>query len=181
MLLLLLVSAMVTPPGEAAAMDAFAQGRLNLVYIGQPTPVDYRDMETGLLIESLGCEWDQETEQFSEDWNNYMLNLWSYLGSDSTCFTIRNVAESLEYRNGVLVYRDAWGSVPFDIFPEELASLVEISGYSLRDSFEDIVYVEMYTPLRDDTLRTELPLHSPVITTWFEKGKREIRRNQIIE
>lgn len=181
MLLLFLVSAIVTPPGEAAAMDAFAQGRLNLVYIGELPPVGHRDLETGLLLESLGCEWDQETEQFSEDWNEYMLNLWSYLGSDSTYFTIRNVAESLEYRNGVLVYRDSWGSVPFEIFPEELASLVEISRYSLRDSFEDIVYVEMYTPLRDDTLRTELPLYSPIIASWFEKGKMEIRRNQIIE
>ena len=181
MLWLLLVSAVVTPLGEAAAMEAFAQGRLNLVYIGEPSPVGYRDRETGLLLVSLGCEWDQETEQFSEEWNDYMLNLWSYLGSDSTYFTIRNVAESLVYRNGALVYRDSWGSVPFDIFPEELASLVEISGYSLRDSFEDIVYVEMYTPLWDDTLRTELPLHSPVIQTWFARGKREIRRNQIIE
>ena len=181
MLLLLLVSAIVTPPGEAAAINAFAQGRLNLVYIGEPPPVDYRDMETGLLLESLGCEWNQEAEQFSEDWNDYMLNLWSYLGSDSTYFTIRNVAESLEYRNGVLIYRDEWGSVPFEIFPEELASLVEISGYSLRDSFEDIVYVEMYIPLRYDTLRTELPAHSPVIATWFARGRREIRRNQIIE
>lgn len=181
MLLLLLVSAVVTPPGEAAAMDAFSQGKLNLVYIGISAPQGNRDTETGLLLSSWGCRSYPEAEQFCEDWNDYVLNLWSYLGSDSTYFVVRNDAESLEYHDFVLVYRDQWGSVPIEIFPEYLASLAEISRYSLRDSFEDIVYLEMYTPLWDDTLNTEIPLYSPVIVSLFDKGRREIRRNQIIE
>ncbi|MCK5131946.1 MAG: hypothetical protein KAR40_07325 [Candidatus Sabulitectum sp.] len=181
MLLLFLLSSIITPPGEAAAMDAFAQGRLSLVCIGEPAPEGYRDQETGILLESLGCEWNEETGQFSEDWNEYMLNLWSYLGSDSTYFVVRSETESLEYRDRVLLYRDAWGSVPAEIFPEDLASLAEVSRYSLRDSFEDIAYLEMYTPLWGDTLRTEIPLYSPVIVTLFARGWREIRRNQIVE
>ncbi len=181
MLLLILLSAIVTPPGESAAMDAFQEGRLSLVYIGELPPVGFRDIETGLLLESLGCEWDRETELFSEDWNKYMVNVWSYLGSDSTFFTIRSNEESLVYKNCELVYKDSWGAVPLQIFPEELASLVAISGYSLRDSFDNIVYVEMYTPLWQDTLRTELPLSSTVINNWFARGRREIRRNQMID
>ncbi|MCD4706228.1 MAG: hypothetical protein K8S62_00640 [Candidatus Sabulitectum sp.] len=181
MLILLLLSSIVTPPGEAAAMDVFTQGRLNLVYIGQPGSEAYRDRETGLLLESWGGRSYPEAEQFCKDWNDYVLNLWSYLGSDSTCFVVRDGAESLEYRDNVLVYRDSWGSAPIEIFPEDLASLAEISRYSLRDSFENIVYLEMYTPLWDDTLNTEIPLYSPVIVSLFDKGRREIRRNQIVE
>ena len=179
--ILFCVFAIMAPAGTIAAMDAFAEGRLSLVYIGDPPPVDYRDSETGILLESLGCESDSETERFRDSWNDFVLYQWSYLSSDSTFFVIRNAAESLEYRECVLVYRDAGGSVPIDIFPEELASLAATSRYSLRDSFENIVYLEMYTPIWDDTLKTELPLRNPVVVSLLERGRREIRRNQIIE
>ncbi|MCK5787294.1 MAG: hypothetical protein KAH54_12150 [Candidatus Sabulitectum sp.] len=175
------LSSIITPPGEAAAMDAYVQGRLNLVYIGEPFPVGYRDLETGILLESLGCVLDERKEQYRDEWNDYMLNIWVCLGSDSTYFVVRSETESLEYYEGALVYRDSWGSVPVEIFPEDLSALSEVARYSLRDAFEDIVYLEMYTPLWEDTLRTEIPLHSPVVTLLLDKGRREIQRNQIVE
>jgi hypothetical protein len=180
MLFFMLMSVLMPPEGKIAAMEAFSQGRMNLVYIGELPPEGYRDTETGMLLESLGCEWDLDKENYSDGWNSYMQYLWSCVGSDSTYFVIRTETESLEYRNCELVYRDAWGSVPIDIFPEEFAGLLETSGYSLRDTIDNICWLEMYTPLQEDTIRTEIPVRSEVVARLFDRGRREIQRNQMV-
>jgi hypothetical protein len=180
MLFLIFMSVLMPPEGEIAAMEAFSQGRMNLVYTGELQPEGYRDTETGMLLESPGCEWDQDGEKFSDDWNSYMQYLWSRVGSDSTYFIIRTETESLEYWRCELVYRDAWGSVPTEIFPEEFAALLETSQYSLRDTIDNICWLEMYTPLQEDTIRTEIPVRSEVVARLFDRGRREIRRNQMV-
>jgi hypothetical protein len=180
MLFLIFMSISMPPEGEIAAMEAFSQGRMNLVHTGELQPEGHRDTETGMLLESSDCEWDQDREEFSDDWNSYMLFLWSRIGSDSTCFVIRTETESLEYRRCELVYRDAWGSVPIKIFPEEFAALLETSQHSLRDTIDNTRRLEMYTSLQEDTIRMEIPVCSEVVVRLFDRGRREIQRNQIV-
>jgi len=180
MLFMMLMSTLTLPEGEAAAMDAFDQGKMNLVYIGELPPQEHRDIETGMLLEPLGCEWAQQAEEFSENWNSYMLYLWSRMGSDSTYFVVKTETEILEYRNCQLVYRDEWGSVPIEIFPEELSALLAVSNNCNDDTVADACFLEMYTPLQEDIFRTEIPVRSEVVTRLFDRGRREIRRNQMV-
>jgi hypothetical protein len=182
MLFMMLMSTLTLSEGEAAAMDAFDQGKMHLVYIGELPPEGHRDSETGMLLEPLGCEWGQQTEQFCDNWNSYMLYLWSRIGSDSTSFVIKSETEteSLEYGMGELIYRDEWGSVPIEIFPEELSALLTASDNSDEDIVDDVCFLEMYSLLREDTIRTELSVGSPAIAVLFDRGRREIRRNQMV-
>lgn len=177
MLLLLLIATVITPAGMGDAIEAFSQGRLNLVYIGEPPEAGYRDMETGLLLESIGCLMSEESSIYLSDWNKYMLKQWSYLGSDSTSFIIRYGEESLEYRNNELVYQDASGSVPIPILPEDLSGILAVLHYSLRDSFEEIVHIEFRSAQVNDVVSTELPFHTDCIERLFLDGRMAIRRN----
>ncbi|RKZ01065.1 hypothetical protein DRQ21_11405 [Candidatus Fermentibacteria bacterium] len=70
--------------------------------------------------------------------------------------------------------------MPIDIFPEEFAGLLETSRYSLRDTIDNICLLEMYTPLQEDTIRTEIPVRSEVVAQLFDRGRREIQRNQMV-
>jgi len=116
-----------------------------------------------------------------QDWNIFVLNLWEYLGSESTCFIVQGDSESLEYRNRSLVYRDEWGSVPVEIFPEDISAMAAAARYSSEDAGVDMVRLEVFTLLLSDTLRTEVPFDSTVIASLFDRGRREIRRNQMVE
>ncbi len=177
MLLFLLIATVITPPGMGDAIEAFSQGRLNLVYVGELPPIGYRDRETGLLLESIGCEMSDESSAYASNWNDYMLKQWAYLGSDSTSFVIRYEEEALEYRNNELVYRDSHGSVPISILPEDLAGILAVLHYSLRDSFEEIVYIEFRSAQVDEVVSTELPFHTDCIEKLFVEGRLAIRRN----
>lgn len=177
MLLFLLLATVITPPGMGDAIEAFSQGRLNLVYVGELPPVGHRDRETGLLLESIGCEMSEESSTYMADWNGYMLKQWSYLGSDSTSFVIRYAEEALEYRNNELVYRDAHGSVPIPILPEDLSGILAVLHYSLRDSFEEIVHIEFRSAQFSEAVSTELPFHTDCIERLFVEGRMAIRRN----
>jgi len=179
MLYLLLFSYFMSPPGEVAAMEAYAAGELSLVYIGELPPEGYRDSATGILLESLGCEYDPDTEQFMEDWNGFTMNVWRYLGSDSTFFVIKTDLESLEYRNMSLVYRDQWGSVPIDIRPENIAAVVSLvcRTDTVVDSMS--VRLEVYTPLQGDTLSAYVSSDATVIADLLARGRIEIQRNAV--
>ncbi len=177
MLLFLLIATVITPPGMSDAIEAFSQGRLNLVYVGELPPVGYRDQETGLLLESIGCEMNEESSTYASDWNDYMLKQWAYLGSDSTSFVIRYEEESLVYQNNELVYIDSNGSVPIPILPEDLAGILAVLHYSLRDSFEEIVHIEFRSAQVDEVIATELPYHTDCIERLFVEGRLAIRRN----
>ncbi len=178
MLLFLLIATVITPPGMSDAIEAFRQGRLNLVYVGELPPVGYRDIETGLLLESIGCEMSEESSAYALDWNDYMLKQWAYLGSDSTSFIIRYEEESLVYQNNELVYRDSHGSVPIPILPEDLAGILAVLHYSLRDSVEEIVFIEFRSAQVDEVISTQLPYHTDCIERLFVEGRLAIRRNQ---
>ena len=109
-----------------------------------------------------------------------MLYLWSRMGSDSTYFVVKTGIESLEYRNCQLVYRDEWGSVPIEIFPEELSALLAVSNNCNDDTVADACFLEMYTPLQEDTIVSGVSASSPAVAVLFDRGRREIRRNQLV-
>jgi hypothetical protein len=179
MLYILLFSYFISPPGEAAAMESYAGGELCLVYIGELAPEGCRDNDTGILLESLGCEWDEETEEFMEDWNSFIMNAWGYLGSDSTYFTLKVGSESLEYRNRSLVYRDPYGSVPIEIRPEEISSLEWIVNHPLEISEDVNAFLEIYVPLRSDTLRATVSPGLATIDGLLSRGRRQIQINTV--
>lgn len=175
MISLLLVLSVISPTGGAGPMEVFGGGDIYLVTFGKSSGEVCRDSVTGIRFESLGCvvrEGDLEAQQ---EWNDFMLDLWSYLGSDSTFFVLRTETESLEYRGKVCLYRDRWGSVPMDLYPEELASIVSMSCMDTEEGSE--ARLTIYTPLRTDTISVAVQADSAVLQMLLQRGREQIRLN----
>ncbi len=63
--------------GVAEALNAIAEGRIQTLYIGNRAPMDYVDPSTGLPGGSMGCEIDDETEAYVQEYNAVVTNWWT--------------------------------------------------------------------------------------------------------
>jgi len=178
MISLILFLSIITPPGETDAMEAFAGGDIYLVTFGRPSAVVFRDSVTGIRFQSLGCVVRDGDIEYQNEWNDFMLNLWNYLGSDSTFFFIGTETEAIDYAAGECIYRDQWGSVPIVLYPEELAHIVWLATGARREGSELYARLVVGTPLWDDTLSTTVTAGTDVLRELFQRGREQIRTNQ---
>ena len=178
MICFLFLLAAITPPGEADAMDALAAGELYLQTFGRMAEGVHRDDSTGILLSSMGCVMDHERMQYISDWNDFIIHTWEYLGSDSTFFFIRSGEETLEYGNSTLIYRDQWGSAQTEIYPEELAGIAQLVRNNVDQDTDSYGYLEMYSPLWEDTVSLALPADRGVIENILIRGREAARVNR---
>jgi hypothetical protein len=177
MLPFFLICAVVTPTGEMDAMDAFFRGELYLVYIGELPPAGYRDRDTGMLLQSLGCEAEPELEQYRDDWNSFMERMCRYLCGSETRFSIRTDGESLSYSSCRLIYSDRWGSVPVAVHPEELAALAALAAGSVENADAGGFRLEMHSSLWSEPLSVVLPRGEGIVEELLSRGRLAIRVN----
>ena len=166
-------------PGETDAMDAFADGELYLVTFGRPPAEIFRDSLTGIRFRSMGCVLRDGDMEYQEDWNGFMIDAWNGISGPGTYFVLRNGSESIEYSDGSCIYRDSWGSVPVDLYPEELARIVWLSRAEPCGEEVSSGYLELFVPSMEDTVRVAVNADSEVIRELFQRGGTAIRTNTV--
>ena len=166
-------------PGTAEAIEAYVSGELCLITFGKPSAEVTRDPATGLLCRSLGCVIREGDLEYMEDWNRFMMDAWRMVAADELFFSLEVETESLEYKNGICIYRDSWGSVPVEVYPEEIAHVVFLGSRTVRVEAECYGRLELFQTQYSDTLRARVPLDSDVILDMFRRGREAIRVNTL--
>lgn len=166
-------------PGVTDAMEANARGELYLITFGRPSAEVSRDSVTGMRFHSLGCVVRDGDMEYMEDWNRFMLDIWRNLDTCETFFSLHTDTEGIEYRNGICIYMDDWGSVPIDLFPEELAHMVRLGSMITRVEAENYGRLELLVPYMEDTLSVTVPLDTEIIRELFQRGRQAIRVNTL--
>ena len=166
-------------PGVTDAMEANAHGELYLITFGRPSAEVFRDSVTGMRYHSLGCVVRDGDLEYMEDWNRFMSHIWMNLASDETFFSLRTETEGIEYGNGTCIYIDQWGSVPIELYPEELAHMVWLGGTITREEAENYGRLELLVPGMTDTLSVTVPLDTEITRELFHRGRQAIRVNTL--
>lgn len=93
--------------GAAEALAAIEDGRVRILYFGEPAPDDHVDRETGLPSGSMGCEWDAETNAYMDAFNETTIAWWTehspFEDGGAIAFRRRGAGENLR----VEIARDA--------------------------------------------------------------------------
>lgn len=115
--------------GVTEALNAIEEGRVQTLYIGEPGPMDYVDPSSGLPGDSMGCEWDEETDAYVREYNATVIGWWTdaapFADDAVITFRRRGAGENLVVhvgRNEVLVAHGAGIPQPVDSgFDERLS------------------------------------------------------------
>ena len=166
-------------PGTENAVEAYAGGELYLITFGRPSTEVFRDSVTGIRYHSLGCVVRDGDLEYMEDWNRFMLDVWRNLDTSETFFLLHTETEGIDYRNGTCIYIDEWGSVPIELYPEELAYIVRLGSMITRVEAEDYGRLELLVPSMEDTLSVTVSLDSEIIRELFQRGRQAIRVNTL--
>lgn len=166
-------------PGRAEAAETCASGDIYFVTFGRTSGEVFRDSVTGIRFQSLGCVIREGDLEYQEDWNSFMAEIWNDLSSLETFFVLRTDSESIEYREGSCVYRDLWGSVPVEIYPEDLSHVAWLLNRNIREEADRYGVLEMYVPSWEDTLFSTVSVDSEKIRDLFQRGRDAIRVNTV--
>lgn len=166
-------------PGGIDAQEAFGDGEIYLLTFGRPSAEFFRDSVTQMLFRSTGCTVREGDLEYMEDWNAFMSDAWNRMISGGTFIVLRTEGESFEYRDGSCVYRDSWGSVPMELYPEEILYLVRLAGAAVRTEASEYGSLVLYAPLLGDTASVTIPVDSDVIRGCFQRGRESIRVNTL--
>ncbi len=165
--------------GATEAMEAFARGELYYISFGRPSAEVVRDDETGILYSSMGCVVREGDMEYMEGWNGFMSQAWETLSDPGVFFSLRTDTESLEYSHGRCVYRDMWGSVPVEIYPEELSHVFWLARRNIRGEAGVYGHLQAYSPSAGDTLSARVPADTDILERLFQRGREAIRINTL--
>jgi hypothetical protein len=166
-------------PGTTDAMEAFARGELYFITFGRPSAEVVRDEETGIRYSSMGCVVRDGDMEYMESWNGFMTGAWEALSDPGVFFTLRTDTESLEYSHGRCVYSDMWGSVPLEIYPEDLSHVFWLVRRNIREEAEVYGHLQAYSPSTGDTLSARVPADTDILGRLFQRGREAIRINTL--
>ncbi len=108
-----------------------------------------------------------------------MSQAWETLSDPGVFFSLRTDTESLEYSHGRCVYRDMWGSVPVEIYPEELSHVFWLARRNIRGEAGVYGHLQAYSPSAGDTLSARVPADTDILERLFQRGREAIRINTL--